>query len=387
MHSVFKWRGAVRGLEAEMIEQFLADDRLRQVDRVAVAAEPKVAWEAVRSLDLNRVWWMRALFALRTLPERLPFLRRRQVFPRPHRLGVEEITRPGSGFLLLSERPGAELVVGAVGEFWRLRIRWAEVTPWTFAAFREPGFGKLAWSLRVDPRGGGGSWISLELRVAATSESAWARFQRYWRWVGPFSRLIRLAGLHLLARELGRASAVQFQPLPGDELLPMATFERTHRQIIEAPPERVWPWLVRGSDQSGDADQDQTLHEGDLVSASAEPEALLAVLDVKPKRRLVLGSPELLSPELLPPELKLPGTGGQQSELTTWAFVLERIGSAATELILRTRVALKPGQRLGLRGMVDAVAHGLMERAQLRGLKQRIERAPALVGTQRPALA
>jgi len=49
-----------------LIQEFMPRWRLRQVDRIAVAAEPEPAFRAVRSLDLFKVPVARSLFALRT---------------------------------------------------------------------------------------------------------------------------------------------------------------------------------------------------------------------------------------------------------------------------------------------------------------------------------
>jgi hypothetical protein len=34
-------------------------------------------------------------------------------------------------------------------------------------------------------------------------------------------------------------------PLPGDDLVPTALVQSTHAVTIDAPPQRVWPWLVQ----------------------------------------------------------------------------------------------------------------------------------------------
>jgi hypothetical protein len=40
--------------------------------------------------------------------------------------------------------------------------------------------------------------------------------------------------------------------LPGDELVPTSRAQSTWAVTIEAPPERVWPWLVQmGQDRAG----------------------------------------------------------------------------------------------------------------------------------------
>jgi len=91
------------------------------------------------------------------------------------------------------------------------------------------------------------------------------------------------------------------------------------------------------------------------------------VLRVESERLLVLGSPQLQpkSSKAWP----LP-------YVMTWAFVLEPIGSSATRLIVRVRGAYRPGRPLRARMTAAAalVAHEIMERAQLSGLKRRVER-------------
>jgi hypothetical protein len=34
-------------------------------------------------------------------------------------------------------------------------------------------------------------------------------------------------------------------PMPGDEIVPKASFNATRAITIDAPPERVWPWIVQ----------------------------------------------------------------------------------------------------------------------------------------------
>ena len=34
-------------------------------------------------------------------------------------------------------------------------------------------------------------------------------------------------------------------PMPGDDIVPRASFNATRAITIEAPPERVWPWIVQ----------------------------------------------------------------------------------------------------------------------------------------------
>ena len=73
----------------------------------------------------------------------------------------------------------------------------------SFAEFSQPDFVKVAWAIRVLPRGAQKSHVELEVRVAATDEAAWRKFRRYFRVIGPFSRFIR----HSLLRSLARGAA------------------------------------------------------------------------------------------------------------------------------------------------------------------------------------
>src|SRR5262249_39516955 len=227
------------------------------------------------------------------------------------------------------------------------RIDFAEITPETFRGYDVPGWGKLAWSIAVAPRGQDGSWITFDLRVTAYGCEAWARFLRYWRVIGPFSRAMRHALFRLYRDELGAAPQKDSQPLPSDDVLPAAREQITHSVFIEAPPARVWPWLVqmgcrRGGwyswdrlDNAGVPSADRIIPElqhiavGDLLPATPKGDDGFAVLRVDPERELTLGSPNLLP-------------GGKSWDApydATWSFDLEPVGPDATHLIVRTRAA------------------------------------------------
>jgi hypothetical protein len=94
-------------------------------------------------------------------------------------------------FTRLEEKPGEELVFGLVGKFWRPDGGLRRLSREDFAAFREPGFAKAAWNLRVEPGPGSASELSTETRVLCLGESARRKFLLYWRVVEPFSGLTR----------------------------------------------------------------------------------------------------------------------------------------------------------------------------------------------------
>ena len=64
------------------------------------------------------------------------------------------------GWRVLAEIPGREIVVGAVTQPWMADVVFQGVSPDEFAAFNQPGFVKIVWTLRADPVGIGESLIA-----------------------------------------------------------------------------------------------------------------------------------------------------------------------------------------------------------------------------------
>jgi hypothetical protein len=112
------------------------------------------------------------------------------------------------GWVVLAERPGRELVMGAATIPWHANPVFRSVPAGEFAAFREPGYVKIAWSLRAEPDGDYRSIFHTETRVSTTDLDAREQFRRYWSFVAPGVALIRIAMLRPLKREAERR--VQF---------------------------------------------------------------------------------------------------------------------------------------------------------------------------------
>jgi hypothetical protein len=112
------------------------------------------------------------------------------------------------GWITLGETQGVELVLGQVSRPWKGVAVSAQLptTPEQFASFDEPGFAKIATSLRVHRYGSDSSILTMETRVAITDDKSRRRFRRYWLVIGPFSSLIRRMALRQLATELRRST-------------------------------------------------------------------------------------------------------------------------------------------------------------------------------------
>jgi hypothetical protein len=108
------------------------------------------------------------------------------------------------GWGVLAEVQDREIVVGAVTKPWEPNVIFRALPPHEFAAFAEPGYVKIAWTLRADPVGARESIFRTETRAAATDATARARFRRYWSFFSPGISLIRWAALRPMKADAER---------------------------------------------------------------------------------------------------------------------------------------------------------------------------------------
>jgi hypothetical protein len=120
-----------------------------------------------------------------------------------------------SGFSVLAERPGREIVFGIAGKFWAPREMAHLVhvpDAHTFVEFDRPGEAKGAISLSVDPISEGRALLRTETRVMCSDLRARLLFSAYWTLIRIPSGVIRRDMLGAIARraeELERAPDVR----------------------------------------------------------------------------------------------------------------------------------------------------------------------------------
>jgi hypothetical protein len=367
-----------------MLDQLIPTPRLLETEHADLAAPPARVWQLLRHADLATSPLIRALFAVRTLPDRL------QGKPVNLALRVDDFRSSAEhpGFQLLAEEATHEFAVGAIGKVWQLEIPFVHVSNAAdFAAFRQPGFIKVAWAIRTLPRGEQDCRVEFELRVDAVDEVSWSKFEHYFRLIGPASRFIRRTALASLARQLGvPEDRENVRRLPGDELLANPVAQLTDGVTIAARPEAIWPWLLQMGCRragfysidlldNGGARSARELHPellalevGQTVSATPEGEDGFEVLAIDAPRTLILGG---LYDADQQRQLAFAAPRPARFWHITWAFVLEALDQQTTRLHVRARAAFPESGRL--HSLWIRPVHHLMQGAMLRHLAARVE--------------
>lgn len=192
-----------------LIDRFLPTYDFGVAHADVFRATPARCYQVATELDLFQTPVIRTLIGIRGLPQRVASALRgrgttttREASRRTFRFR----DMVDLGWMTLAETPGEELVLGQVSRPWKGVAVSTHVpdTPEQFTSFHEPGFAKIAASLRVDPHGNDSSILTMETRVALTDDTSRRRFRRYWLVIGPFSSLIRRMALRQLAAELRR---------------------------------------------------------------------------------------------------------------------------------------------------------------------------------------
>ncbi|HET6983388.1 MAG TPA: hypothetical protein VFI53_14690 [Myxococcaceae bacterium] len=357
-------RKPARGVSADaLLDAFMPRYDVCERHAIDLPTPAEVTLLAAKNLDLDRSPLVQVIFRGRELilgsqPD---------TTTRPE--GLLELTK-SLGWGVVAETP-REIVMGAVTRPWEPNPVFRALSPTEFAAFAEPGWVKIVWTLRADPSDDGGSTFRTETRAVATDVQARRKFRWYWSFLSPGIILIRLLLRRALPAEADRAWR-----LAGDDLLPDARGQFTHATTIAAPPADVWPWLVQmGCQRAGWYSWDCLDNAGRPSADQIVPELQgLAVGDVLPWKPVGTDGFKVLVID--PQRLLVFQSLGPQFE-GTWAFVLERLPGERTRLVVRYRAAFPPSARMAVMLRLMSAVHGFMERKQLRTIKHHAERMNA----------
>lgn len=192
--------------------------------------------------------------------------------------------------------------------------------------------------------------------------------------------ILLLGGYHYLIRpwhmRWGATRQEAQEELPGDELSDTKAFKSTRAVTINAPVEKVWPWLVQIGWKKGGFysynwledffgmdlhnaeyihEEWQDLDEGDEVWVAPDKygeSAQLQVYTMTPEKTMVLATAV---------------NGG-------WSFHLRPINEQTTRLIARFHLAPRNGWEQFVHYTILEPIHFIMERGMLKGIKKRAEK-------------
>lgn len=106
-----------------------------------------------------------------------------------------------------------------------------------------------AQDLRTCPGGGSGATMVGEVMFMSTRRAILGLAAAPFVSVAVATAAVMITGAH---RRLGLTRQEAAAPLPGDDLLPDATVQNDRAILINAAPERIWPWLAQiGQDKAG----------------------------------------------------------------------------------------------------------------------------------------
>jgi len=198
-----KVKDCAKGPKDSLLGQFIPDPEIAEHHHIDVNAPADVVMATAKEMKFLKSPVIRAIVKARELA-----------------LGGEPDTRehPGKlldqmlsiGWVILGERPGREIVLGAVTQPWVAAPVFRSIAAGEFRNFAEPGYVKIAWTLAADPIDGTRSTFHTETRACTTDADARRRFRTYWSFVAPGVEVIRMAMLSPLrcaAEQRGRHAA------------------------------------------------------------------------------------------------------------------------------------------------------------------------------------
>jgi hypothetical protein len=231
-----------------------------------------------------------------------------------------------------------------------------------------------------------------------TTEPRFIKAMRFNMW----AENMGMMGYGLLHPQLltHRATKVEKKTaFPGDDLVPKPNAVATYGITIEAPAERIWPWLLQmgyrralwyswspmhtfpeykkdispriihpewQSLKVGDV-----LMDGDVLNQCSENKGAWRVKEIQARRAIVLFSARdfiegiEFDPQLTRPK-KIYG-------ITSWVFYIRPINEERSRLLIRVRVELGPVPLKIVARLVFGAGDAVFERTILDGIKSRVE--------------
>lgn len=181
----------------ERLDRFMPVYEVTEHHETRVAAPADVTFAAAAAMNLEQSPVISIIFRAREVLLRVP--PGSQVPPEPLLTQMRHL-----GWGELTEEPGRLIVMGAVTKPWEKHVIFRALPPGEFAAFSEPGYVKILWTLEAQPVTPETSVFRTVTRAQTTSADAREKFRRYWAFFSPGIWLIRYEALRAVRAQAER---------------------------------------------------------------------------------------------------------------------------------------------------------------------------------------
>lgn len=191
-----------------IIDRYMPNYQFCERHSVIIRANREEVYHVIKQLKATDTPFIRWLFGIRMLPALLTgnatkdwkrFGRLKENHATPSVL--ETINR--SGFILLEEEQGCEMVVGVIGHFWKPILN--KPVKLDFAAefldFDDPTYAKGVMNVILSEPRKGETLVVTETRVYIDDPTNRRKFALYWKLIYPGSAWIRRMMLHTIKKQ------------------------------------------------------------------------------------------------------------------------------------------------------------------------------------------
>jgi hypothetical protein len=173
---------------------FIAHPYVLERHEIEIAAPADLVFFDATRVNLQTLPLVRAIFRIRG------WFMGDTIEPPAKPLGIVAETMV-LGWGLLAHTPCRSIVMGAAAQPWTRNVTFRTIPSHKFAAFDEPDYVKIVWTLEADPLGPERTRFRTETRVEPTDGKARRKFFWYWMAFGLGIRVIRWSMLRELRRK------------------------------------------------------------------------------------------------------------------------------------------------------------------------------------------